>query len=178
MEEVFEKISAHYIKGMMIHDKLANGYDFLNLRGYKRFHEYQFICDTKNYRKINRYYINHHSRLVSEAKFDEPSVIPDSWYRYKREEVDLSTKRSAVETMMQKWIDWERETKSLLESSIKSLYDDGAIADACFLKRFLEKVNKELKYAERKKIELDNVNYNIDFIMQEQESIHDRYCMK
>lgn len=178
MEDVFEKVSAHFIKGMMFHDSMANYYDFLNLRGYKRFHEYQFLCDTKNYRKLNRYYINHHSRLVSESEFDEPNVIPDSWYRYKREEVDTSTKKNAIETAMQKYVEWEKETKDLLEKSIKELYDAGAINDACFLKKMLKKVSKELKYAERKKIELSNINYDLDYIMQEQKCIHDKYMEK
>ena len=119
--EIFEKISAHYIKGMMLHDKLANYYDFLGMRGYKRYHEHQFYCDCKAFRKLNRYYINHYSRLIAETEFDEYNIIPNSWYRYKREEVDTATKKNAVETAMQKWIEWETETKKLLENSIKEL---------------------------------------------------------
>ena len=173
--EIFEKISAHYIKGMMLHDKLANYYDFLGMRGYKRYHEHQFYCDCKAFRKLNRYYINHYSRLITETEFDEYNIIPNSWYRYKREEVDTATKKNAVETAMQKWIEWETETKKLLENSIKELEDGGHISDACFMRKFLKSVSKELKYAERKKIELNAVNYDLDYILQEQTKIHDLY---
>ena len=178
MEEIFKKLSAHFIKGMMVHDQLANYYDFLGLRGYKRCHEYQFYCDTIAYRKINRYYINHHSVLIPEMKVDDPEIIPDGWYRYKREEVDAQTKRNAIETGMNKWIEWERETKELLEDSIKELYTAGNVADSMFLKEILTHVSRELKYAERKSIELNTMNYSIKEIVQEQGYLHDKYKKK
>jgi len=34
-------------------------------------------------------------------------------------EVDTNTKRSAVKDSMKKWVDWEKETKVLLEASYK-----------------------------------------------------------
>lgn len=178
MEEVFEKLSAHFIKGMMFHDQMANYYDFLNLRGYKRCHEYQFYRDSIAYRKINRYYINHHSKLIPESEIDDPALIPDSWVRYKREEVDASTKRTAVETGIRKYVEWEKETKEALESSIKTLTDDGYIADACFLKEFLADVDKELKCVMRWMISLKDANYDISYIMGQQDCKHDYYMKK
>ena len=178
MEVIFERLSAHFIEGMMIHDQFANYYDFLGFRGYKRCHEYHFLSETMSYRKLNRYYINHHGKLIPEMEVDDPNVIPGSWIRYKREDVDTSTKRNAVETAIKRWVSWEKETKSMLEEGIKSLCEAGKMADAMFLKKFLKSVDCELKYAERKMIELQDVNYDIGFIMQEQECIHDKYIKK
>jgi len=178
MEEIYKKISAHYIKGMMFHDQMTNYYDFLGLRGYKRCHEYNFYKDTIAYRKINRYYINHHGGLIPEMKVEDPGIIPESWYRYKREDVDVQTKRNAVESAITKYIDWEQETKTTLEASIKELCDNNMIADALFLNGFLREVDCELKKAMRKMIDLKSSNYDISNIVLEQDCIHDKYKKK
>ena len=64
IEEIYGRISKHMILGMMIHDQLANYYDFLGLKGYKRCHEYHFLSETCAYRGLNRYFINHHNKLI------------------------------------------------------------------------------------------------------------------
>ena len=175
MEEIYKKLSAHMIKGLMVHDQLANYYDFLGLRGYKRCHEYHFCKESKSYRKLNRYYINHHDKLIPEMRIDNPEVIPESWYRYKRQDVDAQTKRKAVETGIMKWVDWETSTKEALAEFVKQAYDTGYVADAILLKKMLKDTDCELKYAMRKKLEQDAVNYDLAYIMQEQERLHDKY---
>ena len=40
-------------------------------------------------------------------------IIPDSWYKYTSMDVDASTKRNAIKDLTEKWINWERETKTL-----------------------------------------------------------------
>ena len=52
VEEIFSKVSAHMIKGMMIHDQLASYYDFLNLHGFKRCHDYHYNKEAKAYRAL------------------------------------------------------------------------------------------------------------------------------
>lgn len=178
MEEVFSKLSAHFIKGMMVHDQMARYYDFLGLKGYKRIHEYQFYEDSKTFRRINRYYINHHSKLVPEMRVEDPALIPESWYNYKREDVDPQTKRNSVEIGINKWVEWERTTKSELESAIKTLQDNGFMADAKWCQNILSKVSYELKKAERKLIELKGVSFDLIYITEEQQKVHDNYKEK
>ena len=114
-EEVYSKIASHMIKGMMAHDQLANYYDFLGLKGYKRCHEYHFMCETVAYRSINRYFINHYNKMVEQEQVSDPELIPSSWYKYTRHDVDINTKRNAVKVGLDKWVAWEKETKTLYE---------------------------------------------------------------
>ena len=175
MEEIFSKLSAHFIKGMMVHDQMSRYYDFLGLKGYKRCHEHQFYEDAKIFRRINRYYINHHSKLVPEMRVEDPALIPESWYNYSRLDVDTQTKRNAVELGMRKWVEWEKTTKKELETSIKLLQDNGYIEDSIWVSNILSKVSYELKKAERKLIELQSVNFDVIYISEEQQHIHDKY---
>ena len=115
VEEIFATISSHMVKGLMIHTQLADYYDFLGLCGYKRCHEYHALKETCSYRGINRYYINHYNKLVVEQPIENPEVIPQNWYQYTRQDVDANTKRNAVKNGLDKWVEWEQETKKLYE---------------------------------------------------------------
>ena len=173
--EIFSNISAHFIKGLMFHDQMANYYDFLQLRGYKRCHEYHFKAESCNYRKLNRYYINHYNKLIEEQRVDDPKVIPESWYKYKREDVDIQTKRQAIKSAMFKWVSWERETKEKLQQAYMQLIDENEVASAIFIGKFIEDVDCELKWAERKYIDLSSVDFDMTYILGEQKKLHDKY---
>ena len=58
VEEIYADVAAHMIEGLMIHEQLANYYDFLGLGGYKRCHEYHYIEESVKYRGLYRYFIN------------------------------------------------------------------------------------------------------------------------
>lgn len=177
-EEIYSELSAHFIKGMMAHDQFSDMYDFLSLRGYKRFHEYQFKKDSCAYKKIHRFYINHYNRLIIEKEVSDPALIPASWYRYIRQEVDASTKKSAVKTAIEKWIDWEKDTKTKLTTAYKGLIDADDVCGAEMVKELLYDVSHELKMAERKKLDLEAMDYSLAYIIGEQTHIHDKYKRK
>jgi len=39
IEEIFNKIASHMVEGIMIHDEMANAYDFLGLFGFAKLHD-------------------------------------------------------------------------------------------------------------------------------------------
>lgn len=175
VEEIFAKLNAHMIEGLMFHDKMANLFDFLGMRGYKRCHEWLYIEECCAYRKLNRYYINHHGKLIADAEVGEPDVIPASWYRYERVDVDTGTKRSAVKDAVEKWVDWETSTKQMYEKAYADLMAMGEVTSAMEIGCFAYDADCELKKACRKHLELKAVDYDIDYMMQEQAYIHDKY---
>ena len=178
VDEIFRELSSHMIKGVMIHDQLADYYDFLNLHGYKRCHEYHAKCEMCGYRHLHRYYINHYNRLVEEENIPNPDTIPASWYRYTRQEVDANTKRNAVKNGIEKWVAWEKETKELYQRMYHELEELGEIAAAKMLCCYIKSVDKELKWAERKHINLETADYSIGYILGEQDHLHDWYKEK
>ena len=178
VEEIYKNINAHLIKGMMIHDQLANYYDFLGLKGYKRCHEYHFMKETCAYRGLNRYYVNHHNKLIEEMPIENPKVIPDSWYNHVRQDVDSNTKRNAVKEGLNMWVDWERETKKMYEQMYKELMELGEVASACKIKELVADVDCELKKAERYQLNKMATDYNLTSIIAEQKSKHRKYKCK
>ena len=174
-EEIFSELAAHMIKGMMIHEQLANYYDFLGLKGYKRCHEYHFLHESCMFRKLNRYYINHYNKLIPEKKVDDPQVIPNTWYRYTRQEVDSGTKKNAVKTGLERWVAWERETKELYQSMYQEVVNNGSIAAALFIECLIKDVDCELKKAERYHLNKLATNYDMIDIIEEQKHKHAKY---
>ena len=176
--EIFKEISSHMIYGIMFHAQQADMYDFLNLRGYKRMSEYHLFCEMKNMRKLHRYYLNHFNKLIEEDDVENPNVIPMSWYNYSRQDVDTNTKRTSVKTGVEAWVDWEIRTKEMYEDMYKELIEVGEVAAAKMLCCFVHDVDKELKHAQRYHINLKSVDYSIDYILFEQDRLHDCYKKK
>ena len=163
------------IKGIMIHDQMCDFYDFLNLHGYKRAHEYHAKCEMKAMRKLHRFFINHYDRLIEEDQIDNPDVIPSAWYRYKRQDVEPNTKRNAVKTGIEKWVAWEQETKDLYERMYAECEEEVARQ---MIGCLLCDTAKELKYAKRKHLDLVAVDYSIAYIVGQQDHLHDLYRKK
>ena len=178
VDEIFTDLSGHMVKALMIHDQMSDYYDFLSLRGYKRCHEYHYKREMSGYRRLHRYFINHYGKLIEEGRIDDPEAIPSSWYRYRRDEVDANTKRSAVRSGIEKWVSWEKETKALYEMAYRELLKAEEEASAIFLQEYIKDVDCELKWAERKAIELNSIDYSLAYIIGEQKHLHDKYKRK
>ena len=178
VENIFKDLSSHMIKGIMLHEQMSDYYDFLNLHGYKRAHEYHAKCEMRSMRHLHRYFINHYNKLIEEDVIQNPDAIPASWYRYTRQDVDANTKRSAVKSGVEKWVAWETETKDLYQKMYRELMDIGEVAAAKEVCCYIKAVDKELKWAHRKHITLVSVDYSMAFIQGEQDRLHDKYMEK
>ena len=150
VEEIFSKILAHMIKGVMIHDQMSIAYGFLGLCGYQKLHEHQYYEESKSYKCIQNYFLDHYQKLIPEIAIEKPNIIPVNWYKHITLDVDTSTKRNAIKELMKQWIDWEKDTIKLLETSYKELYDIDEICAAMEIKKLLLDVEEELKYAQHK----------------------------
>lgn len=176
--EIYTQINERLINGLMLHDQMANYYDFLGLQGYKRCHEYHYFKENMEYRALNRYFINHHNMLIPETRFDNISAIPGSWYSHTRDDVDMSTKQNAVKAGLKKWVEWERETKKLYEQMYQEAMDIGEVASAEKIKCLIKGVDKELKNAERYWLNKEAIGYDMTSIIEEQKHKHDKYQRK
>ena len=169
VEEIFSEISAHMIKGLMVHDQMAKYYCFLNLKGYSKCHKYHYLCENKDYMDLNHYYHRHHSKLIKEKPVTDPKLIPNSWYSYTREDVDITTKRNSVKTGLEKWIQWEEDTLALYSKMYKELFALGEIADAEYVADLIEDVSDELAQAKSLYIKKKSTDFDIISIMDDQE---------
>lgn len=177
-EEIFTKLAEHQVKGLMVHEQLANYYDFLGLPGYRDCHEYHFLKESCAYRKLCRYYVNHYGKLIPETSFDNPEIIPDSWYNHKREDVDISTKKKAIKQGLTEWVNWETSTKKLYQDMYKEMIDNGSVASAKFLCEYIADVDHELKKATEYWLNKEAIDYDMAVIIEEQWHKKEKYKEK
>lgn len=175
IEEIFSGIAEHMVKGLMVHEQLANYYDFLGLQGYKKCHECHFFEESKTYRKLCHYYIKTYNKLIPEMRFENPEVIPVSWYQYTRQDVDIKTKRNAVQTGLNKWVSWERSTLTMYQKMYKQLIELGEIAAAGMLMCIINDVQNELQTAEKYQLNKVAIDYDMAEIINEQKILHHKY---
>jgi hypothetical protein len=163
-EEIFRQIAARQVKGMMVHSLFADYYDFLGLEEYGKMHKHRFMDESKSYKRVCHFYTTHFNKLIRESRIDPPDIIPKDWYNYTRQDVDVSTKRSAVKVGLEQWINWEKETKELYESFCKETTDTLTHNLLCELAKDVSKeLDNALSYQLRKKA----LDYSITEIMSE-----------
>lgn len=168
LNEIFAKLKAHMLEGMVFHDEMARYYDFLNLPGYRECHKMHYESETEGYRRLCEYYTNHYNMLIPTAPMDRPDVIPQSWYEYKRTDVDAGTKSSAVKNADRRWVEWEKSTKDLYEDMCVELLNNGEIASSIFLMGYIADVDNEVKEACKNQITHETVGYDLSYIISEQ----------
>lgn len=177
VEEIFSQLAAHMIKGLMIHSQMSDYFGFLGLKGYQECHKYHYFEENANYRAINKYYLYHYNKLIPETRIDNPNIIPDSWYRYTRQDVNSTTRKNAIENGFNEWINWEKDTKKLYEQMYNELLSIGEVCAAYQIGKCIDDVDNELAYAEQKVLELKSIDYDIGIIIEEQKQV-EKECKK
>ena len=178
VDEIFKKLASHMRKGMMIHQDLANYYDFLNLCGYKKCHEYHYLDENCGYKKLCHYYISHFNKLIEKEEDKKQNIIPASWYQHSKQDVDTQTKRQAVQTAMEIWVNWEKQTKLFYQNMYTELIAQKEVAAALFLQEYICNVTDELKCAEKKMLDIKATNFDIYSLVGCQKEKHKKYKKK
>lgn len=178
VSEIFTKISSHLVESMMLHDRMADYYDFLGLMGFKRIHEYLFLKSAVEMRGVHRYYINHSNMLLPDGNVGPNWNIPESWMNHYRSDVKFDTKRNAVKSGTDKWCEWEHETKHLYEMCYRELCDTSEIAAACKIKELISGADMTAKCADRMCVRLKGMDYDMPTITIMQDEIHSEYDEK
>ena len=178
VKDVFAKLKAHMLEGIVFHDEMARYYGFLNLKGYEKCHEYHYAEESKAYRDLCRYYLSRFHEFIPVEPMNRPNVIPESWYKATMKDVDKGTKQSGVKSGIEKWVEWEKKTKSLYQDMYLSLIEIGEPAAAMKVACYVKDVDMELKYAEMKHITLEGIGYDLPTVVSKQDELYDMYKHK
>lgn len=178
VDDVFAEINARQIAALMMHDQMADYFDFLGLSGYKRLHLYQYFAESKERRDVAHYYINHHGKLIQDRFEGNIQMIPESWRSANRMSVGKSTKQKAVEDGFSVYLGWEQATKDVYQKYATALREQGYVADAIFVDRLVEDVDNELERLERIITDLITSGYDPVYILESQKELHDKYKKK
>ena len=178
VDDIFSQLNAHMIEGLMVHSKMSDYYNFIGLKGSAYCHKYHFFVENSNHRKLSEYYTEHYNKIIYELPFQNPEIIPENWYQYTRQNVDIATRQSAMEMGLEKWVNWEKNTKQLYENLYRELINLNEFAAADELMKYIKDVDDELATAEQELIEKKAINFNISDIIVEQHEKYKKYKHK
>lgn len=199
LQQLYSELINRMKQGVEMHEQLADYYNFLNLPGYQKCHEYQMLCELLTYRKAKDMYMREYNQLVPPVNMvnngmsnmtnmannnnnsnynNYANVIPQQWYQHTRYDVDASTKRNAVRDGFKRWIEYEKETKQFLTDMTKRLEQADEREASRKMDYLVEHVDKEIQHAEEKMMALENSGYDMNYILQEQEPLKAKYARK
>lgn len=177
-EDLYMAIRDRQITALMFHSQMADLFDFLGLKGFKRLHEYQYLSESMEYRKLCRYYINHNNKLLVGGHPGSPKVIPEDWGQYTRFDVTPQVRKQAVEKAFMDYRDWESGTKDLYSQCSIALMDLGYVADSTMICGMVKDVDLELKTLDRIFLRLRAVTFDPIETMDMQDELHEHYKEK
>lgn len=174
-DEIFERINLQMYEGIVMHSDMRQIYQFLNLDGYAACQDYHYCEEIENQSALQRFYIDTYFKLLPVGEMKRRELIPNSWYKYTSQEVDIGTKRNAIKELMGKWIAWEKETKHLYEEMYLELIGIKEIAAALYVSKLVKDVSEELSSAQKSLLDLEAIGFNLDVIIDWQDTIKKKY---
>lgn len=176
--DIFKKINDNQIQGIMLHRNMMIYYDFLGIRFMKRCHEFHYLSETTSNDTINRYVNNHLNRIMIIKNVSSPFDIPENWENVDRMKVTNDSRKQYFKQAIDKWHDWEIETKKLYQECYKELCNISEIASAKKVIQLISCVDDELKFLERKIILFTELEWDLKSIMMFDNELHDKYAKK
>lgn len=180
-EEICKLVAQRLLQGCMNHQQFANYYDFLGLEGYKFFHDYHFFEEMHGYREFMSYYIEQYDKLITDyvsQSLTAFTIIPNNWYDYLREDMDINTRRSAVKSGIEKYLRWQKETKKFLEDMYSQCIQQGFIGMSICIKKHICSVEEQIQKANRTYLELKATDYDLPTIVSKQQYLIKKYKKK
>lgn len=175
IEEVFNQVAQRMVEGLMTHSQLADYFGFLGLDGYQQCHIYHFFEENCNYKKIERYFLDHYNKLIKDMPVQNPNIIPEDQFQYSRQQVTKEIRKEAVRAGFDKQVYQEKGTKKFYEQCYQNLIQMNEIAGAEELAKYIKDVDYELAEAVRIFLKLESIDYDMSDIMMLQDDIKKEY---
>lgn len=175
VEEIFFNVLSHSVKGLMFHDQISLCFDFLNLEGYKKCHLRHFMAESQIYEKLQHFYVERYQKLPPTITIDDPKIIPALQYKHTKKDVDANTKKSAIKDLLNKQIEQEKSTQEILCNAYTQLQELHDPLAARYVSEIIDSNALELTCAQNEQINLENLNYDLTYIIGEQKLLCEKY---
>ena len=175
IRNIMKEIYDHAMNGVIFHSDMVTAFDFLHLKGFKKWQECQLEEEVEMTNDIQHDFIKHHRVMLEPYVGGYVSnVIPQEWYSHTVMDIDSNEIAKHTKRLLHEYLDWENKTLAFLKEKNKHLINHEAYTEYIEVKEMIEEVHKEIHYIEDFMIELESVNYDCKYIMKVQE----RFCIE
>lgn len=175
VKHIMKEVYDHMMNGVLFHADMVDMFDFLHLKGFRKWQECILEEELEHVTEIQHHFIKRHHMMLSPYKQHfESGLIPATWYNHSAMEITKEDIMREVKKSMHEYLNWERKTQTFLEEKTKELIDLDAFAEYMDLRELEEDVAGEIHYLETFIIELESVGYDPVYIQHLQE----RFCIE
>lgn len=178
-KEIMEQICKRKLNSLMIYSEISDLFNLLNLHGYKRKYEYKNWEEEKEYLHLKKWIIEKYGVIptvhIQLRKEINPLNAKNVGHR---EKISKENKQKIIQEIFTELDKYFIETLKLHEEAFYTLCERGHVSDAEIVKKFIKKLEKEIKKNKREWIKLNDINYSLDFIYEFQKEKHDKYKKK
>lgn len=173
--ELMGKINDNYHMAICAHKELADIYDFIGLKGYSLWHEFNYLSEILTQRKIKNYITKTYKillpdRLPVSADISEKLLSGKNRKELKPEKIFEITKET-----FRIYLEWEETTLQGYQRAAKQIFDSGDTSTFNFVSKLVKSVKAELDYVTDKAIELTAMDWDMTVIVDEQKTYVERY---
>ena len=177
-EEIFAEVDKHMTTALMFHSQMFDYFNFLGLCGFKKLHEYQYYDESIGKKRLHKTYIKQYNKLIEPTCHDKVDVIPNEWYKHTRMDIDDGVLAKYVRKAWKEYLEWEEQTKCLYECVCCIFLERGELTKHDVIKHYLDDVVCELTEIYKVQECLNNVGFDVVYIMEMQENIYKQYKKK
>ena len=172
VKQVLQDVYNHQMDGIVYHSSLVDMYDFLHLKGMRKWQKNQLKHEMKCAQKIQHHFIKHHHMLLKPYVTEKPkSAIPDSWYSVDSMDLSASDIIKEAKKSLGYLIEWEEGTCEFLRKQAMILMEHDAFDEYLLVKEMMSHVAAEKHYIESLMMELESVNYDPVYLRRVQERL-------
>lgn len=165
IHDIWSKICSHQVTGLMYHFQFADMFYFLGLDNLGREQECHYQKESDSLRCNHRFVMSHHCKIVSSKTTESVNLIPSTWAKYTMHDVDKSTRKSQVVSILDSWMKWETTTKDLYTEMYLRAKELHAMADACRIKEMILDVEDELARIHKYINKLTMCDYSVEAML-------------
>jgi len=150
-------------------------FDMLGLCGYKRLMELKWMKEIRMKKMLHRFSVNDLGFIVPKYDPDKrEELIHNQLYNLDRMNVDGRLVKDTVKNTFDEWLEMlERDYLYFIEIWYK-LIENKQVDLACFVEKMVKHHEIKIKYLTREIVKLKTVDYDVWYIMEMQEALHDK----
>lgn len=82
-------------------------------------HEYQYLSESVERRRLKRYVLNHHGKLLQDNVTEPVQIIPKDWYGFTRKYVTPQVRTQYIEKMFEDYCSWKKPQRNCMRNVLK-----------------------------------------------------------
>lgn len=179
-KEVYPHIAEIKAQGILFHQEMVDYFDFLNLSGFRRLHEYQMIKEANEWMELRHRYIKILNELMPDiTTYEMPKrYIPEGWRRASRSEVNKNILQKAVQSALVSYGTWEKYVAKECGKAAAKMREYNCEVDAEYFSKLACCSMCEIEKLEKIMLRLNICDYDIVYILDCQKKMHKKYKKK